>query len=418
MNETDTLFAYLGGYIWEKWRLQKHPFTKYRAQSKRSRFSMSMAIKYVGLDVSKSKIAVAFADEGRGEARYFGVIEHSKEAVLKLLQRLRRPGEKEEVTLRVCYEAGPTGYVLYRWLLTAGIACSVVAPSLIPKRAGDRVKTDKRDAIRLAQLYRAGELTPVYVPTPADESLRDLVRAREDAVEDLNRFKQRLGKFLLRHQLQDAKGAKPGTFAYEEWLDTLRFPEDSCKQMTFQEYRQSIWETKERIKRYEKQIEEQAALSEQAPVVQALQALRGVAAVTAVTLSSEMMSSDRFHSASSFMSYCGLVSSEYSSGGSRWQGRITKAGNAHLRRVLVEAAKSYRHAPAIRRRMRDRIEGLPPEVQSIAWSAQHRLHKKYWSLARRGKHKGCIAVAIARELAGFVWAIAKEIEKLRLQAAV
>nr|WP_277539430.1 IS110 family transposase [Cohnella rhizosphaerae] len=220
------------------------------------------------------------------------------------------------MTLRVCYEAGPTGYVLYRWLLTAGIACSVVAPSLIPKRAGDRVKTDKRDAIRLAQLYRAGELTPVYVPTPADESLRDLVRAREDAVEDLNRFKQRLGKFLLRHQLQDAKGAKPGTFAYEEWLDTLRFPEDSCKQMTFQEYRQSIWETKERIKRYEKQIEEQAALSEQAPVVQALQALRGVATVTAVTLSSEMMSSDRFHSASSFMSYCGLVSSEYSSGGS------------------------------------------------------------------------------------------------------
>jgi transposase len=374
---------------------------------------MSNSIKYVGLDVSKSKIAVAVAEEGRQEARYWGTIVHTKEAVARLMQQLRTT---EEITLNVCYEAGPTGYVLYRWLLEMDIHCTVVAPSLIPKRAGDRVKTDKRDALRLAQLFRAGELTPVYVPTPEDEALRDLVRAREDAKEDLNRHKQRLGKFLLRHQLTNAKGAKPGTFAYEEWLDTLRFSNE-CHRLTFEEYRQSIWETKERIKRYEQEIEKQAEISTQAPLIQAFQALRGVALITAATLSSEIANIARFSRPTSFMSYCGLVASEFSTGDSRRQGGITKAGNAHLRRVLVEAAWSYRHSPAIRRKLRDRIAGLPSEIQAIAWAAQHRLHKKYKSLMGKGKHKGCVTVAIARELAGFVWAIAKETERLQLQKA-
>lgn len=375
---------------------------------------MSMAKKYVGLDVSKSKIAVAIADEGsRHDTRYWGTIVHTKEAVSKLMQQLQAEG----IVLDVCYEAGPTGYVLYRWLLELNIACTVVAPSLIPKRAGDRVKTDKRDALRLAQLHRAGELVCVYVPTPEDEALRDLVRAREDAKEDMNRHKQRLGKFLLRHQLADPKGSKAWTFAYEEWLDTLRFAEE-CQRLTFQEYRQTIRETQERIKRYEQEIEKQAAAGTQAPLIQAFQALRGVAVVTAATLASEMMTISRFPHPAAFMSYCGLVPSESSSGDSRWQGKITKAGNAHLRRVLVEAAWHYRHSPGLRRRMRDRSSLLPPEVQSIAWSAQHRLHKKYKTMMVKGKHKGTITAALARELAGFVWAIAKAMEQLAFQKAM
>ncbi|WP_211296458.1 IS110 family transposase [Paenibacillus donghaensis] len=229
---------------------------------------MSITTKYVGLDVSKSKIAVALADEGeRGEARYWGMLEHTKNAVSKLMKHLQQNGE---VQLNVCYEAGPTGYVLYRWLLEMGIACTVVAPSLIPKRPGDRIKTDKRDAKRLAQLFRAGELTAVYTPTPEDEALRDLVRAREDAKEDLTRHMQRLGKFLLRYQISNPKKSKTGTFAHEEWLDTLRFSNE-CQRVTFQEYRQSIWETKERILRYEQEIEQQAEKGShsQRPLIQA-----------------------------------------------------------------------------------------------------------------------------------------------------
>lgn len=375
---------------------------------------MSITKKYVGLDVSKAKIAVAIAEEGRDEARFWGTIVHTKEAVSKFIQQLRKT---ENITLEVCYEAGPTGYVLYRWLLEMDISCTIVAPSLIPTRAGDRVKTDKRDALRLAQLFRAGELTSVYVPTPEDEALRDLVRAREDAKEDSNRHKQRLGKFLLRHQIADPKGSKPGTYAYEEWLDTLRFS-DECQLLTFQEYRQVIRETKERIKRYEEEIERQAEIGSQAPLIQALQALRGVAVVTAATLASEVLDMSRFPNAASFMSYCGLVPIESSSGVSRWQGRITKAGNAHLRRVLVESAWHYRHTPAIRRRLRDRIAGMPPEMQSIAWEAQNRLYKKYKGLQRKGKHNGCIVTAIARELAGFVWAIACEVKKQKKQKSV
>ncbi|MBU5445205.1 IS110 family transposase [Paenibacillus sp. MSJ-34] len=368
---------------------------------------MNHSTKYVGLDVSKAKIAVAIADEGRQEARFWGVIEHTEEAVRKLMQKLR---PSEDVVLEVCYESGPTGNVLYRWLLAMNIACTIVAPSLVPQRAGDRVKTDRRDALRLAQLFRAGELTSVYVPSPEDEALRDLVRAREDAKEDMNRHKQRLGKFLLRNQLSPSNGAKPWTHKYEEWLDTLRFSDD-CKRTAFQEYRQTIRETQERMKRYEKEIERQAQSGVQAPLIQALQALKGVAVITAATLASEIFDITRFPSAGSFMSYCGLVPSESSSGVSRWQGNITKAGNAHLRRVLVESAWHYRHPPGIRKKLRERMPDLPPGVQAIAWEAQSRLYKKCKGLQRRGKHSGCVITSIARELAGFVWAIARELEK-------
>lgn len=374
---------------------------------------MSLATKYIGLDVSKQKIAIAIAEEGKQDPRYWESIPHTKEAVRKWVQQVR---STSDVTLEMCYEAGPTGYVLYRWLLEMDISCTVIAPSLIPKRAGDRIKTDKRDALRLAQLFRAGELTSIYIPTPQDEALRDLVRAREDAKEDMNRHKQRLGKFLLRNQLSAPNGATPWTHAFEVWLDTLQFAEENHR-FTFQEYRESIRETKERIKRYEKEIERQGEESHQAPLIQAFQALRGVAVLTAATLASEICTISRFPSASAFMSYCGLVPSERSSGESRWQGRLTKAGNAHLRRVLVEAAWSYRYSPAVKRKMRERVTGLPSEIQSIAWDAQHRLHRKYRSMMRKGKHKGTLAAALARELAGFVWSIAKEMDRLQQKKA-
>lgn len=371
---------------------------------------MSIHKKYIGLDVSKEKIVVAIANEGtRDAAQYWGSIPHTKEAVTRLINRLR----KNNVVLDTCYEAGPTGFVLYRWLLELDVHCTVVAPSMTPQRAGDRIKTDKRDAIRLAQLYRAAELTPVYVPTPEDEAFRDLIRAREDAKQDMNRHKQRLGKFLLRHQIQPPPGTKPWTHKYEEWLDTLKFS-NASQRMTFQEYRQTIWETKERLERYEKEIQQQAEVVPQAPLINALQALRGVAVLTASTLASEIGTILRFPTPQAFMCYCGLVPSEISSGNSRWQGSITKAGNAHLRRVIVDSAGSYRHSPSIKRKMRERIKGIPPEVQSIAWAAQTRLHKKYKMLINRGVNKQIAKVAVARELAGFIWSVAHEFEKLQI----
>ncbi len=373
---------------------------------------MSMVKKYVGLDVSKEKIVVAIATENRDEpVRYWGSIPHTKEAVRKLVQRLTK---EEGVTLDVCYEAGPTGFELYRWFSEFLVSCSVVAPQALD--GNKRIKTDKRDAIRLAQLWRARELTEIYVPTPEDEALRDLVRAREDAVEDMNRHKQRLVKFLLRHQIQPVHKIKLWTFAYEEWLDTLRFSRE-CEDIVFQEYRNSIRETASRIKRYEKEIEQQATKSSQAPLIQALQGLHGIAVLTATTIAAELGNiAGRFPHPQLLMSYVGLVPRESSSGGSRWQGGITKAGNAHIRRVMIEAAWSYQTPPAVRRRLRDRLEGLGSEISGISWKAQKRLNHKYKILLGKGKHKGTIVAAVARELVGFVWAVAKEVEKQKLRS--
>lgn len=374
---------------------------------------MKSFTKYVGLDVSKDKIVIAIASEGRESARYWGSLPHTKESVRKLVQQLSK---EEGVQLDVCYEAGPTGYPLYRWFLELNVTCNVVAPTNALNQ-GKKIKTDKRDAIRLAELWRARELTVVHIPTAEEEALRDLARAREDAVQDSNRQKQRLGKFLLRHQIQPKKGVKQGTSAYEEWLDTLRFS-NACERLVFQEYRHSIRETAQRIARYEKEMEQQSTEGCQSPLIQALMGLRGVALVTATTLAAELGPiSSRFTAAPQLMSYAGLVPQESSSGVSRWQGGITKVGNAHIRRVLIEAAWSYRITPGVRRTLRQRLNGLPPEIQEISWKAQTRLHKKYRQLMGKGKHKGTVVTAIARELAGFVWAIAKEMEKHKQAAA-
>ncbi|MDN5366527.1 MAG: transposase [Thermacetogenium sp.] len=366
---------------------------------------MNYNTKFVGLDVSKESIAVAVADWGRKPARYWGQIKNTFEEVRKLMERI---GEPEN--LQVCYEAGPTGYELYRFLKNLGIHCVVVAPSLIPTRSGDRVKTDRRDAVNLAQLLRAGELTPVWVPAEEDEALRDLVRAREDAKEDLLRAKHRLSKFLLRHNLHPPKGVRNWSSKYRLWLDSLKF-ENSASRITFQEYLHAIDEIESRIKRLETETSVQAVASVHAPVIQALQTLRGVAEVTATTLVAEIGQFSRFDNPRQLMAFAGLTPSEYSSGGSRHRGGITKTGNAHVRRVVIEASWSYRYPPALKAALRRRQEGKDPEVQLIAWNAQDRLHRKYMRLLFKGKPTPVVATAVARELLGFIWAIACKVEE-------
>lgn len=362
--------------------------------------------KYVGLDVSKEKIAVAIADQGREKPRYYGMIVNTPEAIRKLVDKLGTPEN-----LKFCYEAGPTGYPLYRLFLSLGIECDVIAPGLTPQKPGDRVKTDKRDAVRLAQLFRAGELTSVYVPTEEDEALRDLVRAREDAKEDELRAKHRITKLLLRYEIRPPeKVGRNWSSKYREWIYTLKFKHAPLS-VAFQEYLQSLNEIEQRIKRLEKEIESQAIEGPHATMIQALQCLRGVAVITAASLVAEIGSFKRFKTPKHLMAYLGLVPSESSSGELRRQGKITKTGNTHARRLLIESAWSYRYQPAVRDRLKKRQDGQPGSIQSISWKAQQRLHKKYFRLLSRGKSSNTAIVAVARELAGFIWAIALEVEE-------
>ncbi|QDI90701.1 IS110 family transposase [Salicibibacter halophilus] len=362
--------------------------------------------KFVGLDVSKERISVAIAEVGRGMPRYYGVIPNTPEAIRQLIKKL---GNTEN--LQVCYEAGVTGYGLYRLFLKLGIECEVIAPGLIPQRPGDRVKTDKRDAIRLAQLFRAGELTSVYVPTEEDEALRDLVRAREDAKEDELRAKHRITKLLLRYSISPPKEVgKNWSYKYRKWIQTLTF-KHSALSVAFQEYLQHINEIEERVKRLEKEIEQQSTQGVHAPMIQALQCLRGVALITATSLVAEIGSFQRFQSPKQLMAYTGLVPSESSSGDLRKQGSITKTGNRHVRRLLIESSWSYRYQPAVKGKLKKRIDGQPGSIQTISWNAQQRLHKKYFRLLLKGKSSGTAVTAVARELAGFVWAVAQEADE-------
>jgi transposase len=366
--------------------------------------------KYVGLNVSKDSISVAVADIGRGEPRFLGNIPHTPEAIRKLMKKIGTPEQ-----LHVCYEAGPTGYGLFRFLISLGIDCVVVAPTLIPKRAGDRIKTDRRDSLKLAKLLRSGELTPVWTPDEDHEALRDLVRARHDAKEDLQRARLRLVQFLLRHDLRSPQGTRNWSVKHREWLNSLHFEKSSLR-IVFQEYLHVIDEVTDRMKRIEAEIHEQATTSVHAPVIQALQTMRGVAEVTATTLVAEIGSFSRFSSPRQLMSYAGLVPKEYSSGATRWQGSITKVGNAHIRHVIVESAWAYRHSPSLKGQLLARQKGQDPEAQRIAWKAQHRLHKKYQQITTRGNAGKKAAVAVARELMGFIWAIGCEIEKKQSEA--
>ena len=356
--------------------------------------------KYVGLDVHKATIAVAVADEGRGEVRSYGTIKNTPEAVAKLVARLGPAGR-----LACCYEAGPCGYGLQRQLAGLGASCTVEAPSLIPTRPGERVKTDRRDAEKLARLLRAGELAPVWVPDAEHEALRDLSRAREAARDDRHRARQRLGKLLLRLGVAEPSGTKRWTQAYHAWLAELRL-EQPLQQVVLEDAIEAVEAGTARLKKLEREIKAAAATGRHAPLIAALQSLRGVGLVTAVTLVAELGDLGRFPAPRPLMAYLGLVPSEHSSGASRRRGRITRAGNSHVRHVLVQAAWHYRHAPKLTRALRQRQAGQPEAVTAVAWRAQERLHARYRKLAgRKGRQKAVIAVA--RELAGFVWALAR-----------
>lgn len=333
------------------------------------------------------------------------MIPYTIESIKKLVKQLGDPKH-----LRVCYEAGPTGYGLYRLFISLGIECEVIAPALIPKKPGERVKTDRRDAINLAKLFRAGELTSVYVPTEEDEALRDLVRAREDSKEDELRAKHRLTKFLLRHDIRPPKGVKKWTTRYCEWLNALKF-DHSASKIVYEEYMHQLTEIQQRLNRLEEEIQRQATEGVHAPMIQALQTLRGVAVVTATSLVAEIGSFQRFSSPKQLMAYAGLIPSESSSGELRRQGKITKAGNRHVRRLLIESAWSYRYPPAVKGKLKKRQEGQPPELLQISWKAQTRLNKRYFRLLSSGKVAGKAITAVARELTGFIWAIAQEAEK-------
>ena len=366
-------------------------------------------IRYIGLDVHKASISVAIAEES-GTPTSYGKVDNDPSAIRKLMTRLGGP----EVELRVAYEAGPTGYALHRQLTKLGIDCIVVAPSLIPKQPGNKVKTDRRDALKLARLLRSGDLTPVWVPDEAHEALRSLVRARADAKADQLRAKHRLSKFLLRQGCWPPIGVRNWSLRYFQWLRQLEF-EHLPDRVVFADYLAEVTAASERIKRLEGALHQCAQSSSQVALIGALQAFRGIGFLSAVTLVAEAGDLRRFRTAPQFMAYAGLVPSESSSGGKQQRGSITKTGNSLLRHVLGEAAHHARHAPRVSGALKQRQRELPREVVDLAWRAQLRLHARYRHLSMRiGSLKAL--TAIARELAGFIWAAGHVLQEVAAAA--
>jgi transposase len=362
-------------------------------------------VRFIGLDVHAETIAVAVA-EPQGEVRALGVIPNRPESIRRLVNKLG-PAEK----LRMCYEAGPTGYVVY-WQLTAlGVTCDVVAPTLVPTKAGDRVKTDRRDALKLARSYRAGDLTAVWVPDAAHEALRDLVRAREAAKKDQLRARHRLGKFLLRQGRRPATKINAWTQKHLTWVKTVHF-EHAAQEATLLDYLNEVEHVVVRLERLERAIDDavKTAPARMRAVVEALQALRGIAQVSAVTIVAEVGELSRFAKPRQLMGYSGAVASEDTSGERTRRGGITKTGNAHLRRIVIEAAWAYQHRPGIGAPLRKRQATVSPEVKEIAWKAQHRLHARYRHLTAKGKCRQEVVTAVGRELLGFIWAIGVKVE--------
>ena len=362
---------------------------------------MREKLRFLGMDVHAETIAVAVA-EPDGEVRSLGTIANREDSIRKFIRKLGSPEH-----LRACYEAGPTGFVLYWQLTQLGVECAVVAPSLVPKKPGDRVKTDRRDALKLARSHRSGDLTAVWVPDEDSEALRDLVRQREAAKQDQLRACHRLTKLLLRTGQRPPLGLKAWTERYMRWLAQVRYTQPA-QEVTRLDCMNEVEHMSARVKRLEEAILEVVKLAPQPmqELIRGLQALRGVAHISAVTIASELGNiSSRFESARKLMGYCGVFPSEDSSGKRIRRGGITKAGNAHLRRIVVESAWSYRHLPRVGERLRKRHEGVPAEITEIAWKAQHRLHKRYMKMMNAGKEQRKVMTAIARELLGFIWAI-------------
>lgn len=364
---------------------------------------MNQFIKYVGLDTHKDTIAVAIADTAGGKPRYYGEIANTPTALTKMMKDISPNGK----VVSYCYEAGPCGYGIYHQISGTGHDCSVVAPSLIPTKAGDRVKTDRRDSENLARLHRVGELTPVWVPDHEQEAIRDLTRAREDMKHLERQSRQRLSAFLLRHGQRYVSGKSKWTQAYWRWLESIKFSH-RVQQIVFQEYIDSVKQQQQRVADLEQAMQEALADWPLAPVVEGLMALRGCRLITAMTVVAELGDMTRFDSPSKLMSYLGLVPSESSSGAKTHRGGITKTGNGHVRRVLVEAAWCYRFPARKTAALQRRAEQTSDEVQAIAWKAQKRLCGRYQALNQRGLLPQKTVTAIARELVGFIWAIARE----------
>jgi len=371
---------------------------------------MKETLRFLGLDVHAETIAVAIA-EPDGSVRSLGTIANRAESIRKLVKKLG-PAER----LKACYEAGPTGYVLYWQLAELGVLCEVIAPTLMPAKPGDRVKTDRRDAERLARSHRSGDLTPVWVPDEGSESLRDLVRAREAAKQDQMRARHRLSKFLLRTGQRPAPGVKSWTLAYMAWVKQIRYTQPA-RESTRLDYLHEVEHMAERVMRLEQAITE--AVKQASPqiqqVVRGLQAMRGIAQISAVTIAAELGNISRFESARQLMGYSGAVPSENSSGQRTRRGNITKTGNAHLRRIAVEAAWSYRLRPCLGPALRKRQEGVSEEIKEIAWKAQHRLHKRTMRMLAAGKEQRKTVIAVGRELLGFIWAIGVKAEAATIQ---
>ena len=364
---------------------------------------MGDRITYVGLDVHKAEIVVAVAESGlRGAVRDFGRIVNTPAALARLVRKLGHEG----VMLRFCYEAGPCGYGIQRQLSAAGHDCVVVAPSLIPKRPGNRIKTDRRDASSLAKLHRAGELTAVWIPDAGHEAIRDLVRARLDAVRALRRARQQLSGFLLR---QGCHYGRPAwTKLHRRWLAGLSF-DQAAHHVVLEDYIQAVEAAEARRDRLTAQIEAMLPDWPLASVVAALQTMRGMALVNAATLIAELGDLSRFGNPRQLMAYLGLVPSEQSSGTSIKRGGLTKTGNGAARRLLIEAAWCYRFPARLSRELLLRQEHQPKAIRDTAWKAQLRLCGRYRKLARASKPANVITAAIARKLAGFLWAIARQV---------
>lgn len=359
---------------------------------------------FVGLDVHKDSISVAHvAAEPTADVVFVGRIGTRTADIDKLLRRL----QSRAVRLVFAYEAGPCGYGLHRDLTAKGITCLVVAPSLIPRKPGDRVKTDRRDAVQLARLLRSGDLTSVYVPRVEDEAIRDLSRAREAAMSDLKAAKLRLKSFLLRHGL-NYTGRANWNEAHLRYLSKVVCP-TPVQQIVFQESLRAVSEHTDRIRRLQDQLAGTAGQWRLSPLVRAFQGLRGVQEHVALTVAAEIGDLTRFDTPRQLAAFIGLIPSESSSGDSRRQGPITKAGNGHVRKALVEGAWAYRYPAKVSPHLQKRLEALPKPIQEISWKAQVRLCKRFRRMIARGKNPNVVVTAIARELAAFLWAIAKEV---------
>jgi transposase len=364
---------------------------------------------FVAFDTAKLRNAVAIADAGReGEIRYLGEFENSGATTAKLVRKLAAKHRR----LTFCYEAGPTGYGLYRQITSLGHECIVVAPSLIPKKPGDRVKTNRRDALSLVKLLRAGELTAVWVPDQHHEAIRDLTRARGAAVLDLRRKRQQMSAFMLRQGLHYSEKRRTWTKAHLNWLMSQKLVHAE-QRLVFEETMLAMRQAQERIERLEQAIAVAVPDWSLAEVVTALMAMRGMDLVSATTFLAEIGDLSRFATPRQLMAYLGLVPSEESTGDKIVRGAITKTGNGRARRMLVECAWSYQHPPRVSRDKQPKVDAAPQLVRDIAWKAQYRLHHRYRALLRRGKLKSIAITAVARELAGFIWAVARATNNVR-----